>query len=192
MTLPLLVLALCTIVLSLLLTPAWPWLHDYLSGRSADFDLARLIQPMLFVSLALVAVGIASGILIYRNVQEIDPVQRAQPALFGFLANRMWLDEFYAHTIIAASATGARLADWMDHYVWDGLVRMLASLGHLLGLLSQSSDERAINAGVDRTTTHTRNLGRWGSGIHSGQIQNYLGAVGIGMLALLLLYAWLG
>jgi hypothetical protein len=29
------------------------------------------------------------------------------------------------------------------------------------------------------------------SSAHSGQIQTYLGAIGLGMLALLLLYAWL-
>ncbi len=37
MTLPLIVLALCTVGLSLVLTPAWPWLHDYLSGTLRPF-----------------------------------------------------------------------------------------------------------------------------------------------------------
>ena len=34
MTVPLIVLAVCSIVLSVVLTPAWPWLHGYLSGRA--------------------------------------------------------------------------------------------------------------------------------------------------------------
>src|SRR5215211_4110380 len=51
MTMPLLVLAVCTVALSVVVTPAWPWLHDYLSGRTPGFNLTRLIQPMLFVSL---------------------------------------------------------------------------------------------------------------------------------------------
>src|SRR6476660_1521434 len=58
MTRPLIVLALCTIGLSAILTPAWPWLHSYLSGEPAEGDFGRLIQPMLFVSLGLVSVGI--------------------------------------------------------------------------------------------------------------------------------------
>src|SRR5947207_498836 len=62
-TRPLLVLAICTIGLSAVLTPAWPWLHDYLSGESAHLDFAQLIQPMLFISLALVAGGIGLGVL---------------------------------------------------------------------------------------------------------------------------------
>ena len=37
MTLPLIVLALCTIGFSVVLTPAWPWLHGYLTGEPARF-----------------------------------------------------------------------------------------------------------------------------------------------------------
>ncbi len=37
-----------------------------------------------------------------------------------------------------------------------------------------------------------RGIGRVASALHSGQVQTYLGAVALGMLALLLLYAWLG
>src|SRR5205807_2035221 len=54
MTVPLIVLAICSIVFSIMLTPAWPWLHGYLSGEPVHFEIGRLIQPMLFLSLALV------------------------------------------------------------------------------------------------------------------------------------------
>src|SRR5207247_2605734 len=63
--------------------------------------------------------------------------------------------------------------------------------GQLLGSFTTDLDERGISAGVDETTIGTRRIGRVVSGWHSGQIQTYLGAVAIGMLALLLLYAWL-
>src|SRR3954470_15641195 len=38
MTRPLVVLAICTIGLSAILTTAWPWLHSYLSGEPAEVD----------------------------------------------------------------------------------------------------------------------------------------------------------
>ena len=60
---------------------------------------------MLFVSLALVAAGIGLGVLIYRRAGLTDPLQQAQPALFRFLENKMWIDELYAHTVIAFSKT---------------------------------------------------------------------------------------
>jgi hypothetical protein len=122
---------------------------------------------------------------------EVDPLEYAQPALFHFLENKMWLDELYDRTLIAFVAMSARISDWMDRYFWDGLVRAFGGLGQLFGIFTANVDERGINAGVDETTTGTRGLGRVMSRWHSGQIQTYLGVVAIGMLALLLLYAWL-
>jgi NADH-quinone oxidoreductase subunit L len=191
MIMPLIVLAICTIVLSVVLTPAWPWLHSYLSGESAHFHIARLLQPMFFISLALVAAGIGLGWLIYRNVAETDPVEQVQPALFRFLENKMWLDELYDWTVVALSKMAARLSDWMDRHVWDGLVRAFAGFGQVFGIFSADFDERGINAGVDEATGGTRGLGRLMSALHSGQIQTYLRAAGVGVLALLILYAWL-
>jgi NADH-quinone oxidoreductase subunit L len=199
MTTPLIVLAIGTVFLSIVLTSAWPWLHDYLSGESVHFDIARLIQPILFVSLVLVGGGIALGVWFYRKAgsqdrdrpSEVDPLEYAQPVLFRFLANKMWIDELYARTIIAFAWVSARLSDWMDRYFWDGLVRSFGAIGQLFGLFTAKVDERGINAGVDETTTGARGLGRVLSGAHSGQIQIYLGVVAIGMLALFLLYAWL-
>jgi NADH-quinone oxidoreductase subunit L len=191
MTIPLIVLASCSIVFSVILTPAWPWLHGYLTGESAHFDIAVLIQPTLFVSLALVAAGIALGFAIYRRAAGADPLQHAQPALFRFLENKMWLDELYDRTVVAFSRMAARLSDWMDRNVWDGLVRAFGGMGQIFGILTDNFDERGINAGVDEATTGTRGLGRVMSSWHSGQIQTYLRAVGVSVLVLLILYAWL-
>lgn len=192
MTTPLIVLAVCTVLLSIVVTPAWPWLHDYLAGRSPELNLALLLQPMLFVSLVLVAAGIGLGVLLYRNVAEVDPLERAQPALFRFLERKMWLDELYAATIIALSRFAARLSDWMDRYVWDGLVRAFGGIGQLTGILTKGFDEHGLNPAGDGSAFTTRGIGRLMSAIHTGQIQLYMGAAAFGMLALLLLYAWLG
>jgi NADH-quinone oxidoreductase subunit L len=191
MTMPLIALATCSILLGIVLTPAWPWLHNYLGGKQPHFDIALLIQPMLLVSLVLVAVGIVVGWFVYRNASEVDPIAQAQPALFRILENKFWLDELYDWTVVALATAAARLSDWMDRNVWDGLVRLFGGLGQLFGGLTKSVDERGINAGVDETTAGTRGLGRVMSGWHSGQIQTYLGTVAIGMLVLLILYAWL-
>lgn len=199
MTMPLIVLAIGTVFLSFVLTSAWPWLHGYLTGEPVHFDIAHLIQPMLFISLLLVGSGIALGIWFYRKAgaqnrdrpAEVDPLEYAQPALFRFLANKMWIDELYARTIIAFAWASARLSDWMDRYFWDGLVRGFGAIGQLFGIFTAGMDERGINAGVDETTVGARGLGRLLSSAHSGQIQIYLGVVAVGMLALLLLYAWL-
>lgn len=199
MTMPLIVLALCAIFFSLVLTPAWPWLDAYLIGEGVRFDLARLIQPMLFISLVLVGSSVALGVWIYgkagvpdgNRTADVDPFEYAQPVLFRFLAHKMWIDELYQRTLIAFSWMCARLSDWMDRFVWDGLVRGFGAFGQVFGILTARVDERGINAGVDETAAGARGLGRLLSAAHSGQIQTYLGAIAVGMLALLLLYAWL-
>jgi hypothetical protein len=57
--------------------------------------------------------------------------------------------------------------------------------------VTKGFDERGINAGVDDATDAARGFGREISARHSGQVQTYLGAIAVGMLALLILYAWL-
>lgn len=192
MTRPLMILALCTIGLSAILTPAWPWLHNYLSGETAAVDFSLLIQPMLFVSLALVAGGIGLGILIYRRAGQTDPFQQAQPAVFRFLENKMWIDELYARTVIAFSKRAALISSWLDRFFWDGLVRAVGGIGNIFGGISSGVDERGINAGIDESVVGTRGVGRLLSRFHSGQVQVYLGAIAVAVVALLLFYAWLG
>ncbi|PYJ22389.1 MAG: NADH-quinone oxidoreductase subunit L [Verrucomicrobia bacterium] len=199
MTMPLIALAICAIFFSVVLAPAWPWLHDYLTGEPVRFDVARLIQPMLFLSLVLVGAGVAFGVWMYREVgaqdgrrpADIDPLEFAQPKLFRFLENKMWLDELYGYTVIAFSWVAARLSDWMDRYFWDSLVRAFGGLGQLFGIVTKGFDERGINAGVDESTIGARRVGRAISRLHSGQVQTYLSIIAIGVLALLLFYAWL-
>ena len=191
MTWPLTVLALCTVAFSVVLTPAWPWLHGYLSGERATANASLLFQPMLFIALVLVALGIGLGVLIYRRAGATDPVEQKLPGVFRFLANRMWLDELYDWTILAAARLAARLSDALDRYFWDGLVRALGALGGSLGSLSKGFDERGINAGVNDATGLARGLGRLVAVRHTGQVQTYLGVIAVGLLALLLFYAWL-
>lgn len=192
MTIPLIVLAVCAILFGVVLTPAWPWLESYLTGHPPHFDAHLLIQPMIIISLALVGVGVSLGIWIYRRADGSDPFQQAQPAIFRFLENKMWVDEIYDRTILALAATSARFSDWMDRYVWDGLVRGVGAMGQFFGRFTTGADERVINAGVDEGTIGAHGFGRVMSQRHSGQIQTYLGAIALGMLALVLLYAWLG
>jgi NADH-quinone oxidoreductase subunit L len=103
----------------------------------------------------------------------------------------MCLDELYDWTVLALARFVARFCDFLDRYLWDGLVRGFGALGNSLGSLTKSFDERAINAGANDAANAARDVGRFLSHRHSGQIQTYLGALAVGALALLLIYAWL-
>jgi hypothetical protein len=58
--------------------------------------------------------------------------------------------------------------------------------------ITSNFDEGAINYAVDQGCDRARDAGATMSGWHSGQIQHYLRAVAAGMVALVILYAWLG
>ncbi len=189
MTWPLLVLAACTVVLSVVLTPAWPWFHRYLEGEPAVFEPGLLLQPMLFVALALVAVGIGLGWWMYRS--STDPLEKRSPGLFRFLENRMWLDELYEWSVLAFARMAARTSDFLDRYFWGGIVWLVGAVAGLAGSASKGFDEHAINAGMDGASVKTAGLGSAIAKRHSGQIHTYLAAVAVSLLALLLLYAWL-
>ena len=191
MTLPLIVLAVCAVLFSIVLTPAWPWLESYLTGETAEANMGLLIQPIIFLSLLVVGAGVGFGIRVYRNAGKTDPLQVALPALFRFLENKMWIDELYEHTVLAWSAAAGRVSDWMDRHVWDGGVRLVGGIGQLLAGIALNFDEGGINTGVDQSCDTTRDLGRLMSRWHSGQIQTYLRILGLGMLVLLILYVWL-
>lgn len=192
MTVPLLVLAACSVCLSFVLTPAWPWFQSYLEGESVHRDVVSLLQPTLLFSLLLVGGGIVLGVFFYRCAGASDPLERVQPGSFRLLENRFWIDELYDRTVVALSWTAARLSDRLDYYIWDGAVRCAAALGQLFGMFSANFDEHGINTVVDESTVRARGLGSELSRWHSGQIQAYLGCIAIGMLCLLILYAWLG
>ncbi len=189
MILPLIVLAVCTVGLSIVFTPAWPWFEHYLMGETAPFAIGRLIQPMLFVSAILVAAGIALGWWMYQGAT--DSLERRLPGLFRFLENRMWLDELYDRTVLALARIAANFADWMDRHFWDGIVSSAAGASRVLGSAARSLDEHGINHGADEASARTRGFGSAIARRHSGQIHTYLGAIALGLLALLHLYGWL-
>lgn len=191
MTYPLILLAVCSVLLSVVLTPAWPWLESYLTGKTAHVELSHLFEMTILISLLLVSGGIAIGIWFYRAAGASDPLQQKQPCLFGLLENKFWIDELYEKTVLAWSATAGRVSDWMDRRVWDGLVRLVANVSQCLAQNTANFDEGGINTGFDQGCDATQNLAQTLSRWHSGQIQTYLRAAGLGMLALLLIYLWL-
>jgi NADH-quinone oxidoreductase subunit L len=191
MTIPLVVLAVCAVLFSIVLTPAWPWLDHYLNNESAQFDAHVFFQPIILLSLLVVGAGVGLGIRVYRNAGATDPLQESQPGVFRFLEHKMWIDELYEHTILAWAAAASRLADWMDRNVWDGGVRLVGGMAKCIGRMASNFDEGGINTGVDQGCDSTRELGNEMSAWHNGQVQLYLRVIGIGMLVLLVLYVWL-
>src|SRR6185369_10565430 len=71
MTIPLVILAIAAIVVGFFGTPAWPWLHSYLTGHPSEFSLGALfhdgVMKLMIGSTIAVAFGIGTAWLLYSR-----------------------------------------------------------------------------------------------------------------------------
>jgi NADH-quinone oxidoreductase subunit L len=192
MTVPLAILAVCSIALGFLGTPAWPWLQSMLTGKHVHPHSIFEGAGLMFLSIALVGVGIGASWLIYgkrprKSVSSRDPLEAAAPGLNRVLADRLRFDELYAATVGKLSFAFAWAADALDRYVWGGLVNFLGLLGEFAGLVSRESDEDAINGGFDAGSETLRRSGQVYSRSQTGDAQSYLRTLAVGFILLVLI-----
>ncbi|HNQ90787.1 MAG TPA: NADH-quinone oxidoreductase subunit L [Verrucomicrobiota bacterium] len=199
MTVPLGVLAAGAVGLGFLGTPAWPGLESYWTGRPAEFDPGRLLAPeavsLMLLSAVVVAVGMGLGWWLYGRrpiTQATEPDRFAQrfPATFRLWQRKYGVDEFYAATVVRAHGLLARWGDWVDRWIWGGLVLAAGLLAVGAAWVSRFLDEWGVNLGFDRGCGGLR-LGGWRLALfQDGRVQGYLRALAMGVVLLVLLLTW--
>jgi len=199
MTRPLIALALCSILLGFIGTPAWPWFQSFLGGETVRLDAGRLAQggvmSMMLLSTAVVFVGIGLGYWLYggqppSSDEHIDVLERVWPNLFTLLKRKYFVDETYEWAVVGFNAWWAKTCDWLDRWAWNGAVQLLAYVALGIAWVDQFFDEFVINLGFDASCERLRRGGGLMSRLQDGRVQNYLRVVGIGMAALTLLLIW--
>jgi NADH-quinone oxidoreductase subunit L len=186
MTLPLILLAICAVVLGFLGTPFWPWLQRTLDPR---FTSEPGGAGLMVTSIVLVALGIGVGWAVYArrprlNPASADPIAAAAPGLFNVLARRFGFDELYAATFGRLNDGLAALADGLDRFVWDGSIRFLARLGEFVGVVNRDTDEGLLNGGFNSTSEGLRGAGQRYARTQTGDAHGYLRMVAIGFVLL--------
>ncbi len=189
MTLPLVLLAVCAVLLGFIGTPYWPWLQRQLDPH-AETEPTGI--GLMMLSIILVALGLGAGWALYgrrprTKASAPDPVQTAAPQIFAALAARLGFDAFYAATVFRLNAALATLADGLDRHVIDGAIRFLARLGEFAGVVNREADEEGLNAGFDRGSESLRGTGRAYSRAQTGEAHGYLRAIAIGFVVFALL-----
>ena len=195
MTVPLVLLAVGSVVLGFFGTPIAPWLQDRLLGHAeTEIDWHALAEGpgLMLLSILLVCVGIGAGWAIYwRRTRERasarDPIEGTAPQLFSALARRLGFDELYAATVFRLNDALATIADWLDEYVWGGAIRLLANLGEFSGAVNRETDEDVINGGFDNVSEGLRCTGKAYSRVQTGDAHGYFRFVAIGFVVLVLL-----
>ncbi|MBU6400983.1 MAG: NADH-quinone oxidoreductase subunit L, partial [Verrucomicrobia bacterium] len=199
MTLPLVVLAAFAILLGFVGTPAWPWFQEYLNGARASVEVRHLLQSevlgLMLVSAVVVFAGLGLGWIWYgrkpaASADQPDVLECKQPGLFAVLHNKFFVDEFYEATVIRWNAGWASICDWLDRWIWDGAVQLVAYVVLGFSWLNRLFDEYVINLGFDEGCSRIRRGGRVMAALQNGRVQNYLRVIGLALTAFLLLLSW--
>jgi NADH-quinone oxidoreductase subunit L len=199
MTIPLLVLAVCAIVVGFIGTPAWPWFEKYFAGKTPGFSAHRLFEAgvpgLMLLSALIVFAGIGLGVWLYwrkpiRSAQQLDAVELVNPVLFGALKQKLWVDELYEATVIRLNAWSAWFCDILDRWVWGGAVQVVSLLALGLSWLDHFIDEYLVNLGFDQGCGQVRRGAAVTSSLQDGQVQNYLRVIGVALTVLVLLLTW--
>jgi NADH-quinone oxidoreductase subunit L len=190
MTVPLMILAVCSVLLGFLATPGWPWLHTYLTGEPAPAAPAGQFLLLALLSTLIVGAGIASGWYLYRTIGSQDPLDARFPALFGSFRNRFWVDEAYEATVL-------RFARWLSfsfarlEIVFFASISSAAALVTLaFGWLSRLFDHFVIDFGFDTGCRAVAEGANAGKKIQNGRIQTYLRTIALTLAVLVLVLAW--
>jgi NADH-quinone oxidoreductase subunit L len=199
MTGPLTILAVFSLFLGFLGTPAWPWFQSFLRGEPEPGGLGKLFEPhiigLMLLSSAVVLLGIGLGWWLYgrkpvTNAAEPDVLQKRRPDIFGLLQNKYYVDEIYEWSVVGLNAFWAKLCDWLDRVIWNGATLLVSFAVLILSHVSQFIDDYVVNAGFDQGCDNVRQSGGLMSRLQDGRIQNYLRVIGVTLAALVLLLMW--
>jgi NAD(P)H-quinone oxidoreductase subunit 5 len=136
MTLPLMVLAVPSMLIGLLGTPFHNYFEEFIHAPGEMFHLEPVDLPEFLImggsSVGVGLIGITLAIMMYLQ-KKIDPTAIAKkvPVLYNWSKNKWYFDEFYDKVFVQSSRGIARQVLEVDSKVVDGAVN-LAGLATLL------------------------------------------------------------
>ena len=125
-----------------------------------------------------------------RSADQPDALERFQPDIFALLGKNYFVDEIYDASVIRFNAWGPRACDWLDYWVWNGVVQALSLLVVGLAWLNRFLDEHVVNPGFDESCRHLTKGGMLMSRLQGGRVQNYLRLIGVALTVLALFLIW--
>jgi len=199
MTLPLMILAVFTVVLGVLNLPVnlgFPgagFLHQLIGGvfkatdipGVAEFEATPFNFTVAGISTVLAVLGLSVGWAMYRRLPAGAPDPLSTMPGYHLLKNKWYVDEFYKRTVIAATYAATSLSARFDRAVVDGAVN---TIGEATRQLAYDLRDVVDTIVIDGAVNGAGKFSMWGGqllrGIQTGKAQNYLLVVGLAVIAL--------
>ncbi len=198
MTVPLILLAASTIFLGFIGTPSWRWFQTFHTGEELKYEIGALFHSetlgLMIASGVVVFAGLGLGWWLYGrrpiSATEPDILEKAQPEIFGLLRRKYFFDELYEGSVIWFNAWWAAACDWLDYWVWNGVVHICSYIVFGLAWLNRVIDEYVVNLGFDEGCRGLAAGGGLMSRIQDGRTQHYLRIMAVALAVLVLLLIW--
>ena len=196
MTVPLIVLASCAVLLGVIGTPWWPWFQSFL-GAHHDEGFSSGVIHVMIVSTLVVFVGGGLALALYGHIQrkkadEPDVLEKLPLGMHTWFAKKYGIDELYEMTVIRFNAWFAKACAFLDEWIWGGAVTLVSYVTLALAWVNRAFDEFVINFGFDQGCNRVSKSGSLLSRLQDGRVQNYLRAIGVALLVLVLFLIWGG
>ncbi len=143
----------------------------------------------------MVFLGLFLGWWLYDSksprAEEPDALERVAPTVWGWLRDRLYVDELYGVTVIAFYAWWARVADWLDRRVWGGAVFAVTATFRALAHFDRFFDTQFVDGTFDKGCEELYSGGGLLARVQNGRVQTYLRllAVAVVMLAAILIWS---
>jgi NADH-quinone oxidoreductase subunit L len=198
MTMPLAILAFFAIALGIVGTPAWPWFRSFLNNQASAVEFGKFGEAefltLLLTSCVIVGVGYGLGWWLYGNkstrAEEPDALEKAAPTVWGWLRDRLYIDEFYGVTAIAFYGWWARVADWLDRRVWGGIVDAVTLAFRGLAHFDRFFDTQFVDGGFDKGCEELYSSGGLLAKVQNGRAQTYLRLLAVAVVVLAAILIW--
>jgi NADH-quinone oxidoreductase subunit L len=146
MIVPLIVLAVGSLVVGY--TSLYPGIfHDFVHAIPHPEGGEHWL--IVILSVLAVIVGFAFSVAFYKPGAHQDNLQRKLPAVYNWLAKRLWFDQFYNWYVAKVQQRLAQLLSFFEQLIISGLiVRGVAGLASLLGWSGRSLHVGSIHGYV--------------------------------------------
>jgi len=194
MTVPLMILASIIVLMSVVCTPAWPWVEGYLAGLPVTYNWEHLVEgwDVILLSLFIVTMGVGSCWWLYAGpsdaLAQTDPLQEVLGRTFGWLQGRFYFDELYQLVFVRNFYLFSIISRLMDRWVWGSAVSVAGALVVGFGWVGRFMDEFVMRRSFDEGCLGFLSTGKVLATIQSGDISRYLRilAAAVALLAAIL------